>query len=169
MTNEYGLNFLKQHQPMKSTKLVDNEVVAIYENVRTHFINNPDERCIPLFLNSFGEGDAHGVYQLVGEVMQVHPRNLVVLNLKESLQSRHASVRYWSAQIAADYPDASLVEQLIILVSDDDIDIRTAAVIALAEIPDARVIETLGELLSREPDEVLREILLDVIGGNQLQ
>ena len=74
------------------------------------FITNPDERCVDLLLNSFGKGDAHGVYQLVEDAILAFPDEVVVPALEGSLRNPAGSVRYWSAQIAANYPREELAE-----------------------------------------------------------
>src|SRR5215207_5765235 len=89
------------------------ELVWQFEGVRKFFLTNRDERCVPLLLNSFGEGDAHGVYQLVEDVILAFPHEVVVPALEESLRNPAGSVRYWSAQIAASYPRQELAPPLI--------------------------------------------------------
>lgn len=44
---------------------ITQELINKYNNVRLYFSANPAEEAIPLFLQSFGEGDGFGVYQLV--------------------------------------------------------------------------------------------------------
>ena len=47
------------------------------DDVRKHFVSHPDNRCVPLLLNAFGEGDGHGVYQLVEDAVLSHPADVV--------------------------------------------------------------------------------------------
>lgn len=49
---------------------------------------------MPLLLNSFGEGDGHGVYQLVEGTILGHPENVVVPALIDGLQNRSGSVTF---------------------------------------------------------------------------
>ena len=69
MTKDEALYFLKSHQPMPGDENLSSELIGVYEEVRVFFKNNPDNRCIPLFLNSFGGKVGYGVYQMVDEVM----------------------------------------------------------------------------------------------------
>ncbi len=65
MTTDDALDFLRRHQPMPDDEVLTEDLIQQYDEVRQHFIDSPDQRCIPLFLGSFGDGDGFGVYQLV--------------------------------------------------------------------------------------------------------
>lgn len=54
------------------------EMMQKYEEVRSYFIDNPDEQCVPLFLNSFGGKDGLGVYQMVEEVILMYDSEIVL-------------------------------------------------------------------------------------------
>lgn len=56
MTKDEALDFLRQHQPMPPDREFTDEVIRNYEEVRRFFLKHPYSECIPLFLNSFGEG-----------------------------------------------------------------------------------------------------------------
>lgn len=69
LTKNEAISFLEEHQSMpKDDELKESEIKK-YEEVRKYFLDNPDEQCIPLFLNSFGGKDGFGVYQMVEEVL----------------------------------------------------------------------------------------------------
>jgi len=70
MTTSEALSFLQAHQPMPDDDALNAhpEILQKYEEVRKYFVENPDPRCIELFLNSFGERSGFGIYQLVDEV-----------------------------------------------------------------------------------------------------
>ncbi len=69
MNKVEALSFLKAHQPLPDDDLLKEEEIQKYNEVREYFINNPDEDCIPLFLNLFGGKDGLGVYELVEDVI----------------------------------------------------------------------------------------------------
>ena len=78
ITKIKAFSFLREHQPMPSDEDVTEEEIKKYEEVRTFFINNPDERCVPLFLNSFGGKDGLGVYQMVEDVIVMYNKKVVL-------------------------------------------------------------------------------------------
>jgi len=73
MTTSEALSFLQAHQPMPDDDVLDAhpEILQKYEEVRKYFVENPDPRCIELFLNSFGGWNGFGVYQLVEDVFLI--------------------------------------------------------------------------------------------------
>ena len=150
MTVDEGLAFLKAHQPMPDDTELSEELIRAYDEVRRLFIAQPDARCIPLFLTSFGAGDGFGVYQLVEDVLRQFSLDTVVSHLKKGLTHGQQSIRYWNADIAANFPTADLIEPLAQLLTEDDEDIRSAAAIALGQIRDARAEGLLRSALANE-------------------
>ena len=150
MTVDEGLSFLKTHQPMPDDAELSEELVRAYDEVRRLFIAHPDARCIPLFLTSFGEGDGFGVYQLVEDVLRHFSLDKVLPHLRKGLTHGQRSIRYWNADIAANFPTAELIEPLAQLLTEDDEDIRSAAAIALGQIRDARAEGFLRQALANE-------------------
>jgi hypothetical protein len=166
MTTEQALEFLRQHQPLASTGTVDEAVLGLFDEVRQFFLDHPDARCVPLLLNSFGEGDGHGIYQLVEDTIARFPASVVVPALRSSLRNTSGSVRYWSAQIAANFPVTDLAKPLIDLLHSGSVDERIAAVTALEAIGGEEVGAALRLALdSGAPDEVknfIREVLREM-------
>ena len=76
ITKTEALSFLKAHQPMPSDDDAKEEEIDVYIEVIDFFLNNPDEQCIPLFLNSFGRG--FGVYQTIEEVIMMYDKEIVL-------------------------------------------------------------------------------------------
>ncbi len=110
MNNEQALNFLNAHQPLPPTNRMESALLLKFDEVRKFFLRYPDERCVLLFLGAFGEGDGHGIYQLVEDVISRYSEALIVKELLFGLQSERSATRHWCAQIAAPAtPDASLV------------------------------------------------------------
>ena len=153
MTIDDALRFLRDHQPMPPTDGMPEELVQRFDEARKFFIESPDVRCVSLLLNSFGEGDAHGVYQLVEEAILAFPDEVVVLALANSLRNPTGSVRYWSAQIAANYRSQELVEPLIELLTWGNLDERVAAVTALEVLGTAQARIEMEKALSSDIEE----------------
>jgi hypothetical protein len=152
MTKEESLNFLRQYQPLPSDDQLSEQLITKFDEVRKYFIEHPDPEAIPLFLNSFGEGSGFGVYQLVEDVINKFPIELVLPHLTYALQSSNASVRYWSAQIAEFFPCGEIVKPLEQILLNDDSDSRSAAITALSDIEDSRVDDILRQAKEKEGD-----------------
>jgi hypothetical protein len=162
-----ALALLAQHQPLPSDDQLSAALLDKYDEVRRFFIKHPDPRCIPLFLNSFGDGSGFGVYQMVEDVFQMFPPEAVVPHLKESLSSPHKGVRYWGAQVAMLFPALELLEPLGTLLYAEDSDTRLFAAYALEvmwqEKREAQVIEVLKKASEAETDAEVKEVLSRVL------
>ncbi|MBV9469789.1 MAG: HEAT repeat domain-containing protein [Abitibacteriaceae bacterium] len=159
MDKEEALGFLRQHQPMPDDNDLSQAEIDKYNEVRKYFMSFPDVACVPLFLNSFGKGDCFGVYQLVELVIEQFSRSEVKPHLLDALVSPFRSVRYWSAQIAAGFPDKDLIEPLSKLLQENDPDVPCAAATALSLIEDEKAKEILGQTIITTQDNYLREFI----------
>jgi len=159
MTIDDALQFLRDHQPMPPTESASDDLVRRFDEVRKFFIANPDERCVDLLLNSFGKGDAHGVYQLVEDAILAFPDEVVVPALAGSLRNPAGSVRYWSAQIAANYPSQELAEPLIDLLKHGNLDERVAAVTALELLGTQQVRAEMEKALSANIEDEVKKVI----------
>jgi HEAT repeat protein len=157
-----ALAFLERHQPLPPDDQLSAELIRNYDEVRKFFIEHPDSRCIPLFLNSFGGESCFGVYQLVEDVFRPFPPEAIVSHLKESLSSVHWPVRYWRAQIAMAFPAPELLEPLEKLLRAGDSDTRVFAACAIGRICEqrnAQAIEVLRSAYESETDIEVRKIM----------
>ena len=167
MNKDTAIAFLRSHQPMPNDDILDESLINKYEEVRKFFMANPSEECIPLFLNSFGEYDGFGVYQLVEDIILKFKHEVVIHYLRESLNNEHKGVRYWCAQIALLFPDDLLVEPLSSLLMDENSDIRMAATMALMEISNPIIKQILDSHLSLEIDNDIKELITDAINNKE--
>ncbi len=165
MTVDDALQFLRNYTVM--TDAQKSSCAQLYDDVRKFFCDHPDEACIPLFLHSFGNTKkcAFGVYQLVEDLMIRFPATKVVPQLRIALQIRNRDILYWSAQIAVNFPDPSLVEELAALVENEDSDIRFASITAVEQIGGDRVTAILRKALAVERDAENRNILKDALSN----
>jgi len=157
MNTKHALQFLKENQPMPSDENLTDEIIGKYDEIKQYFFGNPDKRCIELFLNSFGYIDGWGVYQLVDSVILQFPSSEVIPYLLKALKSNYPSIKYWNAQISANYPCLQLVSALEPLLYDTDIDIRSASLTGLCRCKYTETVEVLKEYLQYETDEDLSE------------
>jgi hypothetical protein len=162
MTRDDAIEFLREHQPLPPDCDLGRELMVRYNEVRKYFLEYPDADSIPLFLNSFGSGSGFGVYQLIEDVIAKHPGAVVLPHLIEALRNTSGSVRFWSAQIATCFPDASLVEPLMEILANGDSDERWAAACALSFIDDPRVIPAIKEVRDNNSDPEFEDILAGI-------
>ena len=163
MDLEYALSFLKANQPMPNDENLDTKLIGEYDTVRKFFMSNPDERCIPLFLNSFGDGSGYGVYQLVEDVLKKYSKEMVLPHLLKAIKSNSWGIRYWGTQIALEFSDKSLLSQLEKGIAESDVDIRATSIIALSQIKCDRAIKILKEAQKNENECDIKELIEQVL------
>ena len=177
ITKTEAISFLQEHQPMPKDNELSDEIINKYDEVRDYFINNPDNQCVPLFLNSFGGKDGLGVYQMVEFVITMYDKKEVLPHVLNALHSPYDGVRYWATQIASNYPDETLFELLCNLLSEADDDIKSATITALAQlalnnIRTNDVIDVLKNEIERISDEEAKEfaeeVLEDILSNSKL-
>ncbi len=163
MEKAAALSFLVRYQAMSDNEKAS--VISEYDAVRRHFLEHPDEECIPHFLNSFGDTRkcAFGVYQRIEDVIALFPKEKVLPHLIPALQSPSNDIRYWTAQIATRFPNPLLLAALESLARDEDSGIRFFGIVALEQIDDMRVPEIFRELSETERDPEIRELLTNAI------
>lgn len=172
MICEDALNFLKSHQPMPRDEDMPEELIKKYEETRNFFASNPDERCIPLFLHSFGDKDGYGVYQLVDELIRLYDKEIVIPYLLEVLKNGTIFEKYWTVQISSYFIDQRLLESLMqIVLKEKDVDllfitIGTLEAYLRAGINREEILIMLGEQYKKVYDEELRELIGEVINDN---
>ncbi len=163
MTDEVALEFLRRHQPMPDDSILDQEILDHYDEVRKYFLIHHNLACIPIFLNSFGEGTAFGIYQLVEGVIRLFPSDVLIPHIEQALMSRHSSVRFWTTEIAALFPCSKLIDPLEHMLHDDSLDIRIDAAFAHGLIEDSRTLPILEQTLQRENDPEFVKDLTEAI------
>lgn len=134
ITTIEALSFLEKHQPMPKDEDLKKEEIEKYEEVRKFFLDNPDEKCIPLFLNSFGGKDGFGIYQMVEDVITKFNKKTVLPYALDALKNGSENVKYWCVQIVSNFPDDRLFHPLVELLELEDEDIKSAAITALAQL-----------------------------------
>ena len=168
ITKVEALSFLKEHQPMPSDTTVTEEEMKRYEEVRTFFIKNPDEQCVSLFLNSFGGKDGLGIYQMVEDVIIMYDKEIVLPCILHAFNNSHKGVKYWCIQIAANFPDESLLLPLADFLKSEDQDIKIAAIISIAQlalnhIKVYEILKILKENIEHIIDKETKEFAIEVL------
>lgn len=169
MTRDDALRFLRKHQPLPADTELDQTLIDKFDQTRKFFAQNPDPACVTLFLHVFGDGDGLGVYPLVEDTLIRQDRPQVIFGLKQALQSELHSVRYWCCQIAASFPDEAIVSELIALLSDDDDDIKYAALTALEQAATSAVKSDILQFSREVQNHELKEIADEIVGRLESQ
>lgn len=159
MTIEDAIKFLQNHQPLPPTKDISDQILKEFDEVLKFLRTQPDERCVRLLLNCFGEGDGHGVYQLVEDTILAFPYEDVVRALSSSLRNPKGSVRYWSAQIASNYPRHDLIAPLVDLLKYGNVDERIAAVTALEVSGNPQAREEMKKAVSEDIEDEVKAMI----------
>lgn len=138
MNRDEALSFLRDHQPMPDDDELTQEVIDKYDEARKLLTADPDKEVISLFLNSYGNGDGWGIYQLVEDVLYKCHRDDVIVEIKEILENPSIadSVRYWVTQVSAAFSDVKLKKGLEISLKSKNEDIRDAAQLSIDMIDD---------------------------------
>lgn len=165
MTKEKALQFLRDHQPMPDELDLDEKTIRTFDEVRMHFLEYPTKECVPLFLGAFANDSGFGVYQLVGGVFWKFEPADVVTHLIAGIRSKQPGARYWSTEIAADFPTTELIEPLSEALAQGDHDLKFAAVTALERIKDPAAEHVIRAALESEEDTEIRQLIAEVIGG----
>lgn len=172
ITELEALSFLKEHQPMPDDDKLKNNEIKKYDEIRDYFINNPNEQCVPLFLNSFGGKDGLGVYQMVEDVILMYDSEIVLPHILKSFDSEYEGVKYWGIQISSNFPSECLFNPLVNLLKSEDEDIKLATVVAIAQlalnnIKKEEVIDVLEKECKRILDEDIKEFVEEVLSDIQ--
>ena len=168
ITRLEAFSFLESHQPMPSDEKLTEIEIKKYEEVRTFFINNPDEQCVPLFLNSFGGKDGLGIYQMVEDVITMYKKEIVLPHILQALKNPYEGVQYWCIQIASNFPDESLLAPVSAFLQSEDQDIKAAAITAIAQlalnhIKAYEVLEILQKEIKEISDMDTKEFAIEVL------
>lgn len=178
ITKLEAFSFLKEHQPMPNDDELTKQEIEKYEEVRRFFLDNVDEQCIPLFLNSFGGKDGFGVYQMVEEVILMYDKKVVLPYILNAFDSPCEYVIYGCVQIASNFPDVDLFIPLVeILKKYEDEDIKAATITALAQLAlnDIRTNDVIDVLINEietisddEVKEFAEEVLEDIQNSSKV-
>jgi len=161
MTDNEAIDFLKNHQPMPNDIFLNQniEILNIYEQVRKHFLHSFNKSCVPLFLNSFGDINGFGVYQLVEDVILRYEADIVLPHLIENIENGTYPVKYWCTQIAALFPDNRLIESLKNSFNGASFDLKYHIIIAMGNIENTEAKDLLISLLTKETNEELVDLI----------
>jgi len=157
------IEFLSRNQPLPDDGDLSEELIGQYDEARKFLIAHPSEEGVRLILNSFGIGDGWGVYQLVEDAVASVSPKVAVKHLALALRSPLEGVRYWTAQISANYDDQQLIEPLRALLHDSSEDVRMAAVVSIEKYMSDELKSELQGLLKKETSAEIRATIKEIL------
>ena len=159
------IKFLSRNQPLPDDEDLSEELIGQYDDARKFLIDHPSDEGVRLILNSFGIGNGWGVYQLVEDAVAVVSPEVAAKHLANALRSPLEGVKYWSAQISANYDDEQLIEPLQALLHDLSEDVRMAALISIEKYMSDELKAMLQKMLAKETGDEIRATIKDILVG----
>lgn len=154
------IKFLEKHQPLPNDADIGENII-VFDESRKLLKELPNVQGLNLLLGAFGDGSGFGVYQLVVDTALEYPPDLVIPIIKKHLSSTFRSVRYWNVEVAASFPDDTLIDDLERIL-EEDLDMKYAAFIVLGRIKTKRS----KEILSRQKEIETDKEIIDLITEN---
>ena len=127
MNIKEALEFLQANQPMPRDLEIDQDGCDRFVESLKIFTENPDKRCIPLFVNCVSKYTGLGMYETISSILSAHRRDDVIPFIKEGLFSKSVGIRYRCCWWAIDLDAWELKPQIEPLLKDNDEDIRCVA------------------------------------------
>ena len=127
MNTEEALQFLKLNQPMPGDLVIGQAQCDSFIEAMDHFINKPDVRCIPLFVNSVSQNTGMGMYEKISDVLMAHRREDVIPSIKNGLASQNNGVKYRCSWWAIDLDAWELESSIEPLLTSSVEDVRDVA------------------------------------------
>ena len=165
MNEREVIEFLSRSQPLPDDGDLSEELIGQYDDARKFLIDHPSDEGVRLILNSFGIGDGWGVYQLVEDAVAAVSPEVAAKHLAEALRSPLEGVKYWSAQISANYDDEQLIEPLQSLLHDPSEDVRMAALVSIEKYMSDKLKAELQKMLAKETSDEIRATIKDILVG----
>lgn len=170
MDYDSAIRFLNANRPLPPDSELSDEVAATFDDVRRYFIANPDRLCIPMFLQAFGDGMGHGVYQICDDVFRCYDQSELTPHIVVALSSEQGCTRWWAAHWAMEFPDRAMLTGLTAVANaPTDADAHYFALAAIGSIwqatgdPDA--LHTIELRRGTETDSSLVELCDDILNS----
>ena len=123
LTKDSALAFLREHQPMPDTNLVDcEELIEEWARVCEYFTKHPCLESVPLFLGSFGGGDGYEMYQAFGDMIEEYNPEDVLPYFIDALNSPSLPIREQAAEasLAIKTKNTEFIDALFLKIEDHD-------------------------------------------------
>jgi HEAT repeat protein len=159
-----AVEFLRAHQPMPPDTELTEELITAWDAATNALAASTNPAVPSLILNSFGQGNGFGVYQIVDDVLRSLPRERVIAALRESLGSSVRSVRSWSMEMAMDFVDVSLIPPALQILDgpDEDAAVFAACFLMLFDSHDSSTFDRLRQAVEGSEDPERRKAFAEV-------
>lgn len=141
------INELKQISPMIDDNQITAGILTKYELIVKEISLFKDPKCILPLINSFGYGEANGLYWTTLHLLEEFEVEQVDPLLIKSLSNGEKGTKMWAAYMLGRSKNADAVDELINLLKDKNEFIRRNAAMALGMI---------GEIKSRPYLEAIK-------------
>jgi HEAT repeat protein len=145
---------LNNISPMPDDDHLTKEVLIKYEVIIRKMALIKDPKCIFPLINSFGYGEANGLYWTVIHLLEEFEIEQVDPLLIESLSNGEKGTKMWAAYMLGRSRNNNAVDELIKLLKDTNELIRHNAAMALGMIGDNKAIPYLKEIKNDNSYEV---------------
>lgn len=147
------INELKQISPMPDDNKISSGVLTKYEVIVREIALLKDPKCILPLINSFGYGEANGLYWTTLHLLEEFEIEQVDPLLINSLSTGEKGTKMWAAYMLGRSRNVSAVDELINLLKDPNEFVRHNAAMALGMIGDDRArpyLESINNDVSNE-------------------
>ena len=140
------INELKQISPMPDDNKITSEMLTKYDLLIREISLLKDPKCILPLINSFGYGEANGLYWTIIHLLEEFEIAQVDPLLIKSLSTGKKGTKMWAAYMLGRSKNIKAVNKLINLLKDTNEYVRLNAVMALGMIGESKAKPYLEEI-----------------------
>jgi len=148
------INELKQISPMLDDNKITSGMVTKYEVIVREIALLKDPKCILPLINSFGYGEANGLYWTTLHLLEEFEIEQVDPVLIKSLLYGEKGTRMWAAYMLGRSKNVGAVDELISLLKDTNEFVRHNATMALGMIGEIKARPYLEAIKNDNSNEV---------------
>lgn len=152
------LNRLRAISPMPEDEFLPEPLLSTYQEIITELAQYKDPVCIRPLIDSFGYGEAQGLYWSVVHLLESFPQGMVIPELIAAVQTKLSGPCMWASYMLGGSRSEEAVPYLINLLSHEKPLVRAGAVMALGMIGDADGIKAIASLKDDPDPEVRNEV-----------
>jgi hypothetical protein len=148
------INQLKQISPMPDDDKITSAILTKYEVIIREIAVLKDSKCILPLINSFGYGEANGLYWITLHLLEEFEIHQVDPLLIKSLSTAEKGTKMWASYMLGRSKNIEAVDVLTNLLKDTNEFVRYNTVMDLGMIGEIRAKEYLEAMKNDNSDEV---------------
>lgn len=156
------LGRLRTITPMPEDEFLAEPLLSMYQEIITELAQHKDPVSIRPLIDSFGYGEAQGLYWSVLHLLESFPQEMVVPELIAAVQTKLAGPSMWASYMLGRSHSREAVPHLIELLKHDKPLVRAGAVMALGMVGDAEGLAAV-KALGDDPDPEVRNEVRHVL------